>query len=138
MKKSSEQLHTSSIVLTVCAFDQILKAVAPLLGFEVSLNSGISFSLFQSLPVFIVTVTLVILLVLICIVFQNIWRENIVASGLFFGGSVSNIIDRVLYSAVRDWIPVPLFNVKNNLADWAIFLALLLIIYRYSSKESVK
>jgi len=39
---------------------------------------------------------------------------------------VSNFFDRLLMGGVRDWLPI--WSLKNNLADWSIFGSLLLII----------
>jgi len=45
--------------------------------------------------------------------------------GLFFGGALSNLVDRFFYSGVRDFIPLPLTHLTNNLADWAVSLSLI-------------
>lgn len=33
---------------------------------------------------------------------------------------MSNLLDRLVYGGVRDWLTVPVLGLKNNLADWAI------------------
>ncbi|MGD9129018.1 MAG: signal peptidase II [Candidatus Woesebacteria bacterium] len=48
------------------------------------------------------------------------------AAVLFLAGAISNLIDRVFFSGVRDFLPVPFFNLKNNLADYFIVLGLAL------------
>jgi lipoprotein signal peptidase len=55
--------------------------------------------------------------------------------GLFLGGAVSNIIDRVFFAGVRDWMTLPVLMVKNNMADWAIFLAVVWLLWAEFSKS---
>lgn len=138
MKRSNQLIFPSIVALGVCILDQFSKEVAQAAGLPMSFNSGISLSIFQTIPVPAMVLLLMVILLAVFMAFKSIWKENELATGLFFGGSVSNIIDRVFFSAVRDWMPIPFLNVQNNLADWAIFIALVLIIYRYSLKESVK
>ena len=49
--------------------------------------------------------------------------------GLVIGGAVANLLDRLLFGAVHDWLYLP--KVVVNLADVAVFLGL--ILYGYSS-----
>jgi len=51
-----------------------------------------------------------------------------VGYGLLLGGGFSNLLDRWLYGGVRDIWPVPFLSLTNNLADWAIFLAVVLLV----------
>lgn len=95
---------------------------------EISYNTGISLGLFSVLPATILTLILVGILVLVWWVFRAEWRALPLASGLFFGGGVSNVIDRVSMGSVRDWLPVPYLAIYNNVADYAIAIGLLLLL----------
>lgn len=77
------------------------------------------------------------LIVGIFFIFRKEWLNNPVASGLFFGGAVSNILDRMFFGAVKDWIKIPLFGIYNNLADWFIFIGLAMFLI-YNRKELKK
>ncbi len=61
-------------------------------------------------------------------------KTECISGGLFLGGVWANTFDRVVYGAVRDWIPVPGLGLYNNLADWAIVCACILWIYLYFFK----
>ncbi len=55
--------------------------------------------------------------------------------GLFLvvtGGWV-NLLDRLRFGYVRDYWNVPFANIKNNLADWLIFIGMIVIICNLES-----
>lgn len=58
---------------------------------------------------------------------QSIW-----ASGLVLGGAVGNGWDRVWFGGVRDWFWVPILQVHNNIADWALTLGVGYIVLKLS------
>lgn len=65
-----------------------------------------------------------------------VWRNmQGIFTGLFIGGAVSNIIDRIYFGGVRDWFPIPFVGLRNNLADWAIFLAVFLSVVQLASRK---
>lgn len=105
---------------SLIALDQVTKHLA----IDVVVNTGISLGLFSSS---FLTVILIGILILIASRWgRELYLQSPIATGIFFGGAVSNILDRLLYGGVRDFLPVPILNVHNNIADWAIVLALAL------------
>lgn len=108
---------TVSFILLVF-LDQGTKYLAS----SVVINTGVSFGLFSSS---LLTLGLVGILISIAILWGKVISvQSPVAAGVFFGGAVSNIVDRLFYGGVRDFLSVPVLNVRNNIADWAIILAL--------------
>lgn len=108
----------------IVLLDQGTKYLSP----TYTLNPGISFGLFQS---GILTALLGVILLGIAVKFgRQFLQVSEVATGIFFGASLSNILDRILFGGVRDFLPVPLLSVQNNLADWAIILSLLWLFFR--------
>jgi len=87
-------------------------------------NSGISFNWLPGSNQLLITACLLIFLVGVGWAWRKTWRHTPAWSGLFFGAAISNLLDRMLYSGVRDWLIVPGFQLKNNLADWLVFLSL--------------
>ena len=94
------------------------------------LNSGVSFGLGGALS----GTTLVGLLG--CVLVGLTWWQrkylfrHPVATGLFLGGAISNIFDRVIQEGtVRDWIRIPGTQLYNNVADWAIFIGWCMFLY---------
>ncbi len=70
----------------------------------------------------------IIVLILTYRIFKTVWLKNPLAEVLFFAGAVSNVGDRIVIGSVRDWLPLPGFGIYNNLADWYIALAIVLIV----------
>ena len=91
------------------------------------INLGVSFSFLQISPIILVAMQLVLLFLV-----ARMMRSNICV-GLILGGGISNLVDRVLFGGVRDWMTLPVLGLHNNLADWAIVLGLIWcgILWRY-------
>lgn len=56
---------------------------------------------------------------------------------LILGGGGANLIDRLLFGCVRDFIHVPFFP-SFNLADCAITLGIILLVFSYLGMERVR
>ena len=108
----------------VVVVDQLSKNWAEARGL-VSVNTGISFGFFDQQPEFL---SLAISAGLICLgwfVLRHQYQKSPLVTGLFVGGALGNIVDRILVGGVRDWLPMVFLPIKNNLADWAIGLAVI-------------
>lgn len=110
------------IVAGIIFLDQLSKFLAPRLGFEVVFNQGIAFGLFPDF-VWVIVVPLVLLL---AVALKRHFPPYYIP--LIVGGGLSNLIDRLLFGAVRDWISLPLIP-SFNLADLSISFGFLLLIY---------
>ncbi len=97
------------------------------------INSGISFGIFAS-PSGVQSGWKVMLLILLAIgivaSFRQLWKKYPLWFGFFLGGGVSNFIDRVIWGGVRDWLPIPLLSLQNNLADWAIVVGIAMMLFQ--------
>jgi len=107
--------------------DQVTKHIASFQGL-VQINEGISFGLFSGS-------LLTLILILIFVAFYQWscprWQKPFpMLTGLFLGGAMSNIVDRLVLGGVRDFLPVPFTQIHNNLADWFIVGSLTLILVR--------
>lgn len=111
-------------LLCVMGLDLATKQWATLQGRVVSQNEGISFGLLPQLEAWWMVIALVALAALVWWGWQS-WQKIPIAVGLVIGGGMANVADRLMTGAVRDWLAVPFLGVYNNLADWAIFFALL-------------
>jgi lipoprotein signal peptidase len=110
--------------------DQGSKFLATLWGLSIGYNQGVSFGFMASGQSKLLTLLLAIIIYFLFLSFKQGWMKNQLASGLFFGGAVSNLFDRLFFDAVRDWLPIPFSQMQNNLADWAIFAGLFLFFYQ--------
>ena len=134
------------VVLAVIVLDQIAKAQIlrllgsvegasrPLIGnwlsFTFVKNTGVAFGLFRGIPHFF-TITSV-LISLGAIYFYRFHLPNDrrwvqLSLGLIVGGAIGNIIDRLRYSYVVDFVHVSWFPGIFNLADSAITIGVLML-----------
>lgn len=112
------------LIFSVLALDQGTKYF-----FGGQINPGVSFSFLQISPIILVAMQLVLLFLV-----ARVMRSNICV-GLILGGGVSNVIDRVLFGGVRDWMTLPMLGLHNNLADWAIITGLVWYTMGYAKRE---
>lgn len=117
------------VFLAALTIDQFTKLIAPTY-FELVPNHGISFGWLSQLPPEAVTVALVFFAVSIAYGFRKEWRQNQALAGLFWAGVVSNLLDRILFGGVSDWITLPYIELKNNLADFYLLVALILLLIK--------
>lgn len=104
-------------------------------------NTGAAFGMFQNLnPVFMVLSILIALAILYY--FPQTSREDWtlrLAMGLQFGGAIGNLIDRVTYGYVTDFISVgtfPVFNVADS--SISVGVAILIVGIWYKEKKAAQ
>lgn len=143
-------MHFFFITLAIVLADQLSKQLVlkgfdlpywlidQQLGFQVSMNEGIAFSL----PVTgwgSVLLSSLLILLLLWYYYRlkaTSWQHDLVF-GLVIGGAMGNLVDRLMQGAVVDFIKIfawPTFN----LADAAIvvgFFLLILFSFRYNGKD---
>lgn len=105
-------------------------------------NYGISFGMFNQASqsqIALILLSMAIIVGLIVWVMRSKDSRNLLPVALIIGGAVGNIIDRVIYGAVIDFIDFYLVNYHYpsfNLADSAIVVgAILLMIQTFQDKE---
>ena len=97
------------------------------------LNSGAAFGLFKGQSLFF-TVSTVLVIIFICLyIWRGVCKDLFVlaALGLILGGAVGNLIDRVLYGYVIDFLDFriwPVFNIADaSITIGAFILAIKLV-----------
>ena len=134
------------VALGVIAIDQITKAQIldllgpvegtsrPLLGSWLSLtfvkNTGVAFGLFRGIPHFFTVTSLLISLGAIYFYRYHLpndrpWVQ--LSLGLIVGGAIGNIIDRLRFSYVVDFVHVSWFPGIFNMADSAITIGVIML-----------
>lgn len=102
----------------------------PFLQFRMAWNYGINFGLFSGQQdaarwILIAVATGIVLFVLVWLRRDPPGRAGLVAAGLLIGGAVGNVIDRLVYGAVADFLNMSCCGINNpyafNVADIAIF-----------------
>jgi len=108
----------------------------PVLNFRMAWNYGMNFGLFaQDSPLtrwlLIVIATAITLFVMVWILRSQPNKRTLLAAGFLIGGALGNIVDRVVYGAVVDFLNTSCCGINNpyafNIADIEIFLGAVLI-----------
>ncbi len=141
MKRFKDALLTSSIVI---ALDQITKYLAlyyinpydfikifPFLHLVMVTNKGAAFGMFKSIgSVFFIAASIGAILFVIFLLIKG--KENYLGLSLILGGAIGNLIDRLLYGRVVDFIDLsigqyhwPAFNVADSSLTIGVTLILL-------------
>ena len=118
----------------------------PYLNFRMGWNRGINFGLFAG---YSEALRWGLIALALAIVGWVIWwmrraeqpRPALVSAGLLIGGALGNVVDRVLYGAVADFLNMSCCGIRNpytfNVADIAIFAgAIGLILFTRDPEKS--
>ena len=119
-----------------------IDVVSPFLEFRMAWNRGINFGLFAD---FDMRWVLVAISLVVC-VFILWWLRRdggnkwaFVSAGVAIGGALGNVIDRVLYGAVADFLNMSCCGIDNpyafNVADIAIFAGILGLVWLTDSPK---
>lgn len=85
-------------------------------------NDGAAFSTFRSNTLLLIIISLVMLIGIIIYIIKNknIKKEEYILYGILMGGIAGNLIDRVIYQSVTDFLdfnifgyPFPIFNIAD-------------------------
>ena len=115
------------IFFLVIILDQFSKYLARQFDL-VTINQGLSFGLIDQSPVIIHGILFVITISLLYVLLQDVWQKHVWSFVAIVASGFSNFLDRLLWGGVQDFLPVPFFNIRNNLADWMIVGVLVFIL----------
>ncbi len=111
-------------------------------------NRGVAFGMFNDMRWFFVVLTSVLIAAIIVFMFLKRPGGKLFyfAAGLIIGGGIGNLIDRVLYGYVIDYISLSFFSPVCNFADYAITIGVVMLAvyvifftgYLKSSKKDLK
>ncbi|WP_295047962.1 signal peptidase II [uncultured Paracoccus sp.] len=151
------------VATTIFVVDQVLKywvvhvlqldrlreidVLPPWLNLRMAWNQGVNFGLMASDTDVTKWILIAVAIAIVAWVWIWIWRSNAgrlarVAAGLLIGGALGNVIDRLLYGAVADFLNMSLPGWQNpysfNVADIAIFAGAIGLVLVPQKKEPEK
>lgn len=100
-------------------------------------NSGISFGLFSNLPykgIIFSMLAILIIIVLICLLYKSEDKLTCLGFSLMIGGAIGNVVDRIYWKAVYDFI---YFHIGDwywpafNLADLYVVCGIFVLLYKW-------
>ena len=134
---------TKAIVLSHLSLGQSIE-VSSFFNLVYVLNKGVSFSMLSNTgPVLLTVLATLISLSVVYFMFKEKDSFSRTALALILGGAVGNIIDRVRYGAVVDFLDFHAFGYHwpaFNIADSAICIGVTLLLYQmiFIKKEENK
>ena len=120
-----------------------ITVISGFINFNMAWNEGINFGLFANSSE-IMRIFLIIISILICmgIFFWAIKQNSILLllfSSLIIGGALGNVVDRIIYGAVADFLNITCCGIYNpysfNIADISIFFGVVGLIFFPNSKN---
>lgn len=132
------------IIATIVIFvDQILKAIIQAYDTSITVikgffnisyyqNTGAAWSILEGKQSLLIIIALVILVLVYSMTFSyEESKLNNTSFGLLFGGIIGNMIDRMAFGYVRDFIDFKIFGYDYpvfNIADMAIVIGVVILI----------
>ena len=151
------------VATTIFVLDQVLKywvvhvlqldrvreidVLPPWLNLRMAWNQGVNFGLMASDTDVTKWILIAVALGIVAWVWVWIWRSNAgvmarIAGGLLIGGAIGNVIDRLLYGAVADFLNMSLPGWQNpysfNVADISIFAGAIGLVLMPQPKGAAK
>jgi len=104
-------------------------------------NRGVAFGLFSSADAANLIFALATALALVVVLHLSRRADTIarLGYGLVFGGGIANLVDRVVFGGVLDFIDLHLGRLHwpaFNVADLAITIGVIVLVFAYSKKEA--
>ena len=117
-----------------------------LLWFESTLNTGVAFSMFEGMQILFVIVAAIASVLFVYLIISKKWltsKLEKISVALVLAGTIGNLIDRIVFNGVRDFIYLKFINFAIfNVADMAITIGAILlcvaIIFLRKPKEEEK
>ncbi|AMP20184.1 hypothetical protein AZF37_02455 [endosymbiont 'TC1' of Trimyema compressum] len=115
---------------TMTAGQQII-LIPDVFNIRFILNKGAAFGILENAQwLFISLTAIVVIIILIQIRSERKKGHNVIPEAILLGGALGNLIDRLIFGYVRDFLEVPFFAVMN-FADWFVSLGIVLVIIKY-------
>lgn len=137
------------LVVHILQLDRVreIDVLDPWLNLRMAWNQGMNFGLFAS-DVDVMRWVLIAIAIAVC-VWVAVWIGRtrpktfaLVAAGMLIGGALGNVVDRLLYGAVADFLNMSLPGWRNpysfNVADIAIFFGALGLVLQPPERQQGK
>lgn len=147
------------IGIILAALDQIIKyfvtvylqpvdsvsVIDNLLSLTYVENRGVAFGMFKDMRWIFVILTTIMLVIIIFYMFKKRPQGKFfyICAGMIIGGGIGNLIDRVLYGYVIDYLSLSFFSPVCNFADYCItigtvMLMIYILFFSYVAKNTKK
>lgn len=92
-------------------------------------NNGVAFGMFSDMRWLFVVLTGVIIAIIVAYMFKKRPKEKIfyISTALIIGGGIGNLIDRIFYGYVIDYLSLSFFPPVCNFADYCITVGIVIL-----------
>ena len=139
----------------VIALDQVTKhlfygkiatsILGDFLWFDSTLNTGVAFSIFsgKSMQIVLIVFSSIAALFMLMLILSNAFLKNRaekIMLALILGGTIGNIIDRIVFGGVRDFVYLkfmdfPIFNVADMFITISAIVLCIYVLHHISKKK---
>lgn len=131
----SDQLTKNWILLTYGEMSRFIAEITPFFNLVLVWNRGVSFGMFSDHPEWMPIILTIVALTITAILLVWLWKAetklSVYALSFVIGGAIGNVIDRVRFGAVVDFLDFHAFGYHwpaFNIADAAIFIGVVLLL----------
>lgn len=123
---------TKQLVLHFMIEHQSISIIKNFFSLTFAKNTGVAFSALEGkVPFIIIMTTIVIFIILKYIKTTTLTNQEKICYGLVLGGAIGNLLDRIVYGYVIDFLDFQILNYSFpifNLADTMIVIGILLLL----------
>lgn len=136
---------TKQLVINSLIEHQSITIIKDFFSITYAKNTGVAFSFLEgNVPLIIILTSIIISLIFNYLKTTNPNKYEIICYGLLLGGSIGNLIDRIIYGYVIDFLdfnlfgyPYPIFNVADIAIVVSIFTIIILSLIESRNKNEV-
>ena len=120
---------TKFLITQNLKLNQSIPIIKNILHLTYVTNTGSAFGLFKSLNIFFIFFSIIVIIAIFYYLKKRINNEKLMkfSIGLLLGGTIGNLIDRLIYGYVTDFIDFRIWPVFN-FADSAVTVSIILLI----------
>lgn len=120
---------TKSLIRQNIQLNQSIPIIKNALHLTYITNTGSAFGLFKGLNLFFILFSIIVIIAIFYYLRKIVKNKKLLqfAVGLLLGGTIGNLIDRIVYGAVTDFIDFRIWPVFNA-ADSAVTISAILLI----------
>lgn len=127
---------TKFIARATLADGSTVVVIPNVLSLQFVLNTGAGFGILQGQNILLMLVALVAIIVIILSLRKILEKQHhVIGASLILGGATGNLIDRIAFKAVTDFITFP-FWPSFNVADSALTIGVLILVWQSLREKS--
>ena len=119
------------------AYGEYICTIFPFLKITNVKNTGAAFSFFSGGRYFFIAIAILEILIFLYVIFvrKNKDKWFLLSSSFIIGGAIGNLVDRIFYGYVFDYLKLSFFSPVCNFSDYFITLGAVILIVSFLSKR---